>query len=343
MIVFVAAYLFREWVIQNTAPPATAAAAAQAHQPTTAGEQVQRQQPQQRPPITPADPENTREDQRDQIHTRLEELRRELHKRRNNNNNVNNSNNIDTQQEQEYHNPYSASVAGYHQMSSTDARRNSTEEDEANSEDDEYDIFNMNPPPRSGTQSPFASWRDYQQQDSSSTPGISQLRHGITSSSSRQNEQEEEEQPTTGTWRASEFGEGNRFERTDYFSEQVLDETMLEEEEDMEQENAAGIVQPPPQLRPQPQHQDQQQPPAAEAMIAPNANAAEETFDFSENMDGILEAIGMRGNLVMLVQNSILMCLMINLCLCVTVWIPYVIGRSVILVSLACSEEICLK
>ncbi|KAL0090879.1 hypothetical protein F4703DRAFT_1835583 [Phycomyces blakesleeanus] len=51
-----------------------------------------------------------------------------------------------------------------------------------------------------------------------------------------------------------------------------------------------------------------------------------------EGLDGILEAIGMRGNPWMLIQNSVLMSLMISLCLGVAVWIPYVLGRLLILI-----------
>ncbi|KAI8338940.1 hypothetical protein BC941DRAFT_373111 [Chlamydoabsidia padenii] len=55
-----------------------------------------------------------------------------------------------------------------------------------------------------------------------------------------------------------------------------------------------------------------------------------EPFDFGDDIDGVLEAIGMRGNPWMLLQNSVLMSLMVSLCLGVAVWIPYVVGRLVI-------------
>ncbi|KAF7725250.1 hypothetical protein EC973_000338 [Apophysomyces ossiformis] len=58
----------------------------------------------------------------------------------------------------------------------------------------------------------------------------------------------------------------------------------------------------------------------------------DEGFDIGDDIEGVLEAIGMRGNLWMLVQNSVLMALMISLCLAVAVWIPYVVGRVVILI-----------
>lgn len=58
-----------------------------------------------------------------------------------------------------------------------------------------------------------------------------------------------------------------------------------------------------------------------------------EPFDFGDDIDGVLEAVGMRGNPWMLLQNSVLMSLMVSLCLGVAVWIPYVVGRLVISVS----------
>ncbi|KAI8063657.1 uncharacterized protein B0P05DRAFT_555187 [Gilbertella persicaria] len=58
----------------------------------------------------------------------------------------------------------------------------------------------------------------------------------------------------------------------------------------------------------------------------------EEPLDVGDDMNGVLEAIGLRGNPWMLVQNSVLMSLMISLCLGVAVWIPYVVGRLVIMI-----------
>ncbi|KAI9022885.1 hypothetical protein CLU79DRAFT_751144 [Phycomyces nitens] len=64
-----------------------------------------------------------------------------------------------------------------------------------------------------------------------------------------------------------------------------------------------------------------------------DAQMEDEPFDMGEGLDGILEAIGMRGNPWMLIQNSVLMSLMICLCIIVAVWIPYAIGRLVILIQ----------
>ncbi|KAG2229829.1 hypothetical protein INT48_008273 [Thamnidium elegans] len=142
--------------------------------------------------------------------------------------------------------------------------------------------------PPSGTRSPFASWRDYQQDT-----GKSQLQHEIIA---------DDTSASTGTWKASEFGESSK---TDYFSEPITEE------------EPHGIIEEEPHVEP------------VEEPAVPNL---EEPFDFIENLDNVLEAIGMRGNLFMLLKNSTLMSLMINLCLCVTVWIPYIIGRSFILI-----------
>lgn len=71
---------------------------------------------------------------------------------------------------------------------------------------------------------------------------------------------------------------------------------------------------------------------AAAAAAAAAAVDEDEPLDVGDDINGVLEAIGMRGNPWMLVQNSVLMSLMISLCLGVAVWIPYVVGRLVILI-----------
>ncbi|KAI7896747.1 uncharacterized protein EV154DRAFT_535463 [Mucor mucedo] len=72
--------------------------------------------------------------------------------------------------------------------------------------------------------------------------------------------------------------------------------------------------------------------PAAAAAVA-GLGDDDEPFDVGDDINGVLEAIGMRGNPWMLVQNSVLMSLMISLCLGIAVWVPYVIGRLVILIQ----------
>ncbi|GAN04618.1 conserved hypothetical protein [Mucor ambiguus] len=78
---------------------------------------------------------------------------------------------------------------------------------------------------------------------------------------------------------------------------------------------------------------NRQQPEPVDGLAAAAAAVDEdEPLDVGDDINGVLEAIGMRGNPWMLVQNSVLMSLMISLCLGVAVWIPYVVGRLVILI-----------
>ncbi|GAN02097.1 conserved hypothetical protein [Mucor ambiguus] len=281
VVVFVAAYLFREWVIQNTA--AVAATTADAPEPVAlqgdSTEHLAQQQATVDDIIHAARSDNTTDEavlnEREQISSRLEELRREIEQRRrlavatdNTNTFVDSNNNINTT---EY---------------------NSNAHSHQDDEDDEGNMY-LNPP--SGTQSPFLSWREYQQDNANSS-----LNHRKQQYSS-----------SGGTLRARDFSASATVEGSDYFAEQYLDEAVLDED--------SPPTPPPP-------------PPPPPAPPANNNNNNEAPFDFGEDFDGILEAIGMRGNVLMLLQNSILMSLMINLCLCVTVWIPYVIGRFVILI-----------
>lgn len=52
-----------------------------------------------------------------------------------------------------------------------------------------------------------------------------------------------------------------------------------------------------------------------------------------EDIDGILEIIGMKGSIYMLFQNSGLMTLLMSLCLGAGVWVPYTMGVAFITVS----------
>lgn len=75
---------------------------------------------------------------------------------------------------------------------------------------------------------------------------------------------------------------------------------------------------------------------AAAAQFLDNVNAIdddeEDEGDVGDDLDGVLEAVGMRGSLWLLAQNSILMCLLISLCLGAAVWVPYLVGELFILV-----------
>ncbi|CAG8601146.1 5730_t:CDS:10, partial [Acaulospora morrowiae] len=53
----------------------------------------------------------------------------------------------------------------------------------------------------------------------------------------------------------------------------------------------------------------------------------------NEDLEGVLEAIGMRGSLWMLAQNSVLMAVLISICLAGSIWLPYVVGKTVLLVK----------
>jgi E3 ubiquitin-protein ligase DOA10 len=318
VIVFVAAYLFREWVIQNTAVAAAAEAAAEAEVEPEASEQqnnnnsehLAQQQATVDDIIHAVRSVNTTDqavlNEREQISKRLEELRREIEQRRritvvdDTNNYVNNSNVI---------------TKSDNQNNDNDDNDDNDEEEEEEEEEEEDNNIYLNPP--SGTQSPFASWRDYQQDNANSSLNHRNQQYTETTAASR-----------SSTWRAREFSASSAVERSDYFAEQFLDETVLDEEEEEEEAEAEAEADNPPAIA---------APPVVDP-IAPNNNN-EAPFDFGEDFDGILEAIGMHGNILILVQNSILMSLMINLCLCVTVWIPYVIGRCVILVCMCFIHE----
>ncbi|KAI7900493.1 uncharacterized protein BX663DRAFT_488410 [Cokeromyces recurvatus] len=86
------------------------------------------------------------------------------------------------------------------------------------------------------------------------------------------------------------------------------------------------------QNRPRQQQPQPRDPPVAVGAAAAAADDDNEPLDVGDDINGVLEAIGMRGNPWMLVQNSVLMSLMISLCLGIAVWIPYVVGRLIILV-----------
>ncbi|KAI8642232.1 hypothetical protein BD408DRAFT_443594 [Parasitella parasitica] len=274
VVVFVAAYLFREWVIQNTA---TVQAPAETEAVTGSGTEQDDSNEQQSTVdgLTHAAQTVNATDEgilneREQISARLEELRREIEQRRrlaivDDTSNHASNNNLDDQDDQ-----------------------------------DKDNITYLNPP--SGTQSPFASWRDYQQDSANS-------------SSLNNRHQQHNTTPQDDAWREGQFSASAIAEESDYFAEQFLNETVLEEDD------TSSVATPvTPTVAP----------PALDPRAANNNNEA--PFDLVEDLDGILEAIGMRGNMLVLFQNSVLMSLMISLCLCVSVWIPYVIGRSVILI-----------
>jgi hypothetical protein len=62
-------------------------------------------------------------------------------------------------------------------------------------------------------------------------------------------------------------------------------------------------------------------------------------FNLGNDIDGVLEAIGMRGNPWVLLQNSILAFIVISCCLGVAVCIPYLVGRLMIMVKKKKSDD----
>ncbi|KAI9486072.1 MAG: hypothetical protein EXX96DRAFT_547588 [Benjaminiella poitrasii] len=330
VVVFVAAYLFREWVIQNTVPNPEHVVNEEEEEDNSANRFpiLMNEQPviEQHYNRSDANQQEIHEDttepanrnEIEQIVSRLEELRRNIERRRGTSSDSISSSGrfrrdeIDAQSGRiEYnHNPYATSgstlspgLAGYYPMSSSNNRSrrdNSTDDTLPNGDD----IF-VNPP--SEVQTPF--WRDYQQaraqQDADNGPE--------SSSQHIQNETLN----NNSTWRARDFSAPAITERNDYFAEQFLDETVLLDENDQSLNNNGGRPLVP-----------EIQPPAENEEI--NNNNNDMPFDIAEDIDGILEAVGLRGNILLLLKNSILMLLMINLCLCVVVWIPYVIGRTFI-------------
>ncbi|KAI8343850.1 hypothetical protein BD560DRAFT_411937 [Blakeslea trispora] len=241
VVLFVAAYLFRDWVIRNTAS-------------------IQSEQQMLQP----------ERDRGRQLATRLEALRQELEQRRNE---------MEIEEVSGYNNPYATSVSPYEAQNRL-----------LSNLIDEGDIP-LNPP--SGTQSPFASWRDYQQGNSNSSLNDHTIDHANQKGLSR----------STSMLRLQE--------PIDYFGSSSV--TPIQPVS-LNQELTAS----------QPNHQPQE-------LDTGNPNADDqEPFNFSENMDSFLEAIGMRGNILTLIKNAVLMTLMINLCLWIIIWIPYVIGSSII-------------
>ncbi|KAI9498992.1 hypothetical protein BDB00DRAFT_867061 [Zychaea mexicana] len=110
------------------------------------------------------------------------------------------------------------------------------------------------------------------------------------------------------------------------FEEQVNDNDMLlpAPADDDHHHRHHHHNEPPPPQQQQPNNNvinNNNDPPAAE-----NDDNDVDEDNFGDDIDGILEAIGMHGNYVSLAQNSALMSLLISLCLGAAVWIPYVVG-----------------
>lgn len=91
---------------------------------------------------------------------------------------------------------------------------------------------------------------------------------------------------------------------------------------------------PPPAPFPQQRIQQIPQPepePQPEPQLPPNNNAEDDILD-------VLEAVGMRGSLWKLIQSIFLIGLVISSCLGITVWMPYLIGMTFVMVGLTAKK-----
>lgn len=121
-----------------------------------------------------------------------------------------------------------------------------------------------------------------------------------------------------------DYGNPRNSERVQEILESIRREHRFAREEQRINNNN-GIAQPPPLNNERVEHPADERP--REGGQDANIN------DGIEEMDGVLEAIGMRGSINMLLQNSGLMTLLISLCLAVGVCLPYVLGVFFIAVS----------
>lgn len=91
---------------------------------------------------------------------------------------------------------------------------------------------------------------------------------------------------------------------------------------------------PEPTLIENPAQNPQPLPPPPQLAALENGPENEnEEENIGDDLDGVMEVIGMRGDMLLLASNSVLFCLLVALCLGATVWMPYIIGIVFILVS----------
>ncbi|KAG9287347.1 hypothetical protein G9A89_023718 [Geosiphon pyriformis] len=98
--------------------------------------------------------------------------------------------------------------------------------------------------------------------------------------------------------------------------------------EDFNQNQPAAPVIPP---LPAPLFNEAIEAPAGGFQAFLDPDEEEEENVANEDLEGVLEAIGMRGSLWMLLQNSALMALLIALCLAGSIWVPYIVGKIALL------------
>ncbi|RHZ59499.1 hypothetical protein Glove_363g39 [Diversispora epigaea] len=137
----------------------------------------------------------------------------------------------------------------------------------------------------------------------------------------------------------SDFGE----DETDNYEDDV-DDNDSDDSDNSDNENDREIVEavepeapgvPVLPALPAPLFNEAIDAPEADQAFVPLGEAEGEDEDnaANEDLEGVLEAIGMRGSLWMLAQNSALMSVLIALCLAGSIWVPYVVGKTVLLVK----------
>ncbi|PSS00894.1 hypothetical protein BD289DRAFT_458271 [Coniella lustricola] len=94
---------------------------------------------------------------------------------------------------------------------------------------------------------------------------------------------------------------------------------------DHEQEDALAIAENP--LQPQEQEQDQE---VVAAAAAAGIDAEAEAMDDAEDIEGILELLGMRGPIAGLFQNALFCAFLVSITLFIGVFVPYNLGRLAI-------------
>lgn len=98
---------------------------------------------------------------------------------------------------------------------------------------------------------------------------------------------------------------------------------------DHDQDAAAAIAQDPlPELQDQDQDQDQEV--AAAAAAAAGIDAEAEAIEDAEDLEGILELLGMRGPIAGLFQNALFCAFLVSITLFLGVFLPYNLGRLAI-------------
>jgi hypothetical protein len=120
-----------------------------------------------------------------------------------------------------------------------------------------------------------------------------------------------------------------------------LDEDEDDDDDDNDDDDETGIALPSDNQHQQHQQQDHDidganDDPPLELFDVNDGHFddEEDAFDLGGDIVGLLEAIGMRGNPWILLQNSILACILLTLFLAVVVWIPYTVGCLITLVRI---------